>query len=190
VVELKHCPFCGGKATRSHGGEDAKAYFGTGCADQRCPAHLFALLHRSQVEADAAWNRRAEGLLTVGTLVSAPTCGGNAAGAFRVTAIEEEAAGRVRVRGRDTCWFLVSDVHIVEGAPVLRVLDESDSFCPKCGHNRDKSSVSSINHGTHQSCQVCAAEWREVAYGVLVAGQQVYAPAGIDGAAPGGRERK
>lgn len=59
MVELKHCPFCGGKAARSHGGEGAKTYFGTGCADQGCPAHLFALVHRTQADADAVWNRRA-----------------------------------------------------------------------------------------------------------------------------------
>ena len=47
------------------------------------------------------------------------------------------------------------------GVPVVRVLDRADAFCPKCGHNRDTSSVSSIDHGEHQSCQLCGAEWRE-----------------------------
>jgi formate dehydrogenase maturation protein FdhE len=43
-----------------------------------------------------------------------------------------------------------------------RVLDATDPFCPKCGHNRDKSSVSSIDHGAgRRSCQMCGAEWTE-----------------------------
>lgn len=43
-----------------------------------------------------------------------------------------------------------------------RVLLESDAFCPYCGHNRDTSSVSSIDHenGTF-SCQVCNARWKQ-----------------------------
>lgn len=49
---------------------------------------------------------------------------------------------------------------------VGRVLDPSDPFCPKCGHNRDTSSVSSIDHGGgRQSCQKCGAAWREVPHG-------------------------
>lgn len=56
------------------------------------------------------------------------------------------------------------------GVPVLRVLDAADAFCPKCGHNRDRSSVSSIDHGSHQSCQLCGAEWREAADGVQEGG--------------------
>lgn len=44
----------------------------------------------------------------------------------------------------------------------LRVLDQSDSFCPSCGHNRDKSSVSSIdNEDGTRSCQMCNARWIE-----------------------------
>ena len=44
-----------------------------------------------------------------------------------------------------------------------RVLLDSDPFCPKCGHNRDRSSVSSINNedGT-RSCQMCGTRWTEV----------------------------
>lgn len=48
------------------------------------------------------------------------------------------------------------------GATPFRVLDHADSFCPRCGHNRDTSSVSSIDHGDHRSCQKCGAAWREV----------------------------
>lgn len=44
-----------------------------------------------------------------------------------------------------------------------RTLFASDPFCPACGHNRDKSSVSSINHedGTN-SCQMCGIRWSEI----------------------------
>jgi transcription elongation factor Elf1 len=43
-----------------------------------------------------------------------------------------------------------------------RVLDPADPFCPKCGHNRDASSVSSIDYGDgRKSCQMCGATWRE-----------------------------
>jgi hypothetical protein len=53
---MKPCPFCGGPARRSNGGE----WFGTGCdGSTKCPAFLSGLMHRSQEEADAAWNRRA-----------------------------------------------------------------------------------------------------------------------------------
>ena len=52
-------------------------------------------------------------------------------------------------------------------AEPMRVLFESDPFCPKCGHNRDRSSVSSIDgskdpaYGYHY-CQMCRSQWREV----------------------------
>ena len=49
----------------------------------------------------------------------------------------------------------------------VRVLAGADPFCPKCGHNRDTSSVSSIDHGTHQACQLCGTAWRELPAGVL-----------------------
>jgi hypothetical protein len=44
-----------------------------------------------------------------------------------------------------------------------RVLFEEDAYCPSCGHNRDKSSVSTIDHqdGT-RSCQLCGTRWLEV----------------------------
>lgn len=49
-------------------------------------------------------------------------------------------------------------------AAAQRVLHESDAYCPKCGHNRDKSSVSTIDmqDGTRQ-CQMCGTGWREIA---------------------------
>lgn len=48
--------------------------------------------------------------------------------------------------------------------PPVRVLDAADQFCPKCGHNRDTSSVSSVDLGDgRQSCQKCGAEWIEPA---------------------------
>jgi hypothetical protein len=40
-----------------------------------------------------------------------------------------------------------------------RVLLASDSYCPRCGHNRDASCVSSIdNEDGTRSCQMCSAE--------------------------------
>lgn len=48
------------------------------------------------------------------------------------------------------------------GVPANRALDAQDRFCPKCGHNRDASCVSSIDHGDgRKSCQMCGAEWVE-----------------------------
>src|SRR3990172_4956369 len=49
---------------------------------------------------------------------------------------------------------------LLEG--MMRRLLESDSWCPACGHNRDKSSVSSIDNddGT-RSCQMCGIDWIE-----------------------------
>lgn len=44
---------------------------------------------------------------------------------------------------------------------IARVLKPTDGFCPKCGHNRNTSSVSSIDHDTHKSCQMCGAKWQE-----------------------------
>lgn len=57
ALRLAPCPFCGGGARRTTVGTNA--WFGTGCdGDQSCPAHLRALTHKTQAEADAAWNRR------------------------------------------------------------------------------------------------------------------------------------
>jgi hypothetical protein len=53
---LALCPFCGSSARQSHSG----GWFGTGCdGSTKCPAFLSGLMHRTQAEADAAWNRRA-----------------------------------------------------------------------------------------------------------------------------------
>ena len=44
----------------------------------------------------------------------------------------------------------------------LRVLLDVDSYCPSCGHNRDKSSVSSIDRGDgEEQCQICGTSWQE-----------------------------
>jgi len=60
INTLAPCPFCGGDARRSTGGHGSNAWFGTGCgANPSCPAHLRALMHRTQFDADVAWNRRA-----------------------------------------------------------------------------------------------------------------------------------
>lgn len=48
------------------------------------------------------------------------------------------------------------------GMVSVRVLDEADPFCPKCGHNRDTSSVSTIdNEDGTRTCQMCGTDWRE-----------------------------
>lgn len=46
-----------------------------------------------------------------------------------------------------------------------RILSDNDSFCPSCGHNRDKSSISSIDHGEFKSCQKCGITWEELNIG-------------------------
>lgn len=73
----------------------------------------------------------------------------------------------------DLCYTLAAcldagmPVHDIDGivneqqAP-RRSLSDSDAFCPSCGHNRDKSSVSSIDHGGFKSCQKCGATWTEI----------------------------
>ena len=44
-----------------------------------------------------------------------------------------------------------------------RVLWDDDSFCSSCGHDRDSSSVSSVDCGNDiHSCQKCGAKWREI----------------------------
>jgi len=50
-------------------------------------------------------------------------------------------------------------------APIerARVLFEDDPHCPVCGHNRDTSSVSSVdNDDGSKACQMCGAGWREL----------------------------
>jgi len=62
---------------------------------------------------------------------------------------------------------------ITERAPgALRVLLDTDPYCPSCGHNRDKSSVSSIamDNGERQ-CQMCGATWAEQSSQPPVAGE-------------------
>jgi hypothetical protein len=55
-VKLAPCPFCGSEARQNQGGD----WYGTGCdGSTKCPAHLFGLMHRTQADADAAWNGRA-----------------------------------------------------------------------------------------------------------------------------------
>jgi hypothetical protein len=69
--ELKPCPFCGGPACRSKGGAGKSAYFGVGCdSPAPCPAYLHGLFHRTQEQADATWNRRAQPAETVAPLIA------------------------------------------------------------------------------------------------------------------------
>ena len=56
--QLASCPFCGGAAYQTSGGTGSGAYFATGCHSHKCPAGVHALVHKSQAEADAAWNAR------------------------------------------------------------------------------------------------------------------------------------
>ncbi len=57
-----------------------------------------------------------------------------------------------------------AEARIAELERTERVLDSDDSYCPKCGHNRDKSSVSSIDLGDGvRQCQSCGATWHEYA---------------------------
>lgn len=45
----------------------------------------------------------------------------------------------------------------------MRLLFKPDSFCPKCSHDRDGTSISSIAVGGGvYECQICGAGWREV----------------------------
>lgn len=47
----------------------------------------------------------------------------------------------------------------------LRKLLDTDPFCPSCGHNRDKSAVSSIdNEDGTRSCQMCGTRWQETEF--------------------------
>lgn len=48
-----------------------------------------------------------------------------------------------------------------EQTTTRRTLSDNDSFCPHCGHNRDRSSVGSVDHGDFKSCQMCGATWTE-----------------------------
>lgn len=46
---------------------------------------------------------------------------------------------------------------------VYRVILSDDPYCPQCGHNRDTSSVSTIDHGLGiKECQMCGARWVEL----------------------------
>lgn len=48
--------------------------------------------------------------------------------------------------------------------PAERVLLDTDPFCPSCGHNRDISSVSTIDISDgRKQCQRCSTAWREIA---------------------------
>jgi formate dehydrogenase maturation protein FdhE len=64
-------------------------------------------------------------------------------------------------------WFKAASPYATPGSLEeglrKRALLSTDCHCPSCGHNRCKSSVSSIDNddGTHY-CQRCSAEWREI----------------------------
>jgi len=55
----------------------------------------------------------------------------------------------------------------------VRRLLASDSWCPACGHNRDTSSVSSIdNEDGTRACQLCGVNWIEVAAAPSAGGEE------------------
>jgi len=60
MADLKTCPFCGSapELRSSHG------WHAVGCNTTKCPAHIHALVHRSEAEAVTAWNTRAPGVET------------------------------------------------------------------------------------------------------------------------------
>jgi hypothetical protein len=79
----------------------------------------------------------------------------------------------------DLWQHLLDEVQRLSSRPAIieecaRVLLDTDAFCPSCGHNRDKSSVSSIDmeDGKHE-CQMCGIQWSESA---LAPGGQNAAP--------------
>lgn len=44
----------------------------------------------------------------------------------------------------------------------MRLLYAHDAFCPSCGHNRDKSSISTISYANEiKECQMCGCVWQE-----------------------------
>lgn len=46
---------------------------------------------------------------------------------------------------------------------ICRTLLDIDPYCPKCGHNRNTSSVSTIDYGHGmKQCQMCGEMWAEV----------------------------
>ena len=89
-----------------------------------------------------------------------------------VTADNRRANGSIWMLTRDKhclfcsmrCAAKYGIEHALMHDIVERLLSPEDSFCPSCGHNRDKSSVSTIAHddGTKE-CQMCGAKWREAA---------------------------
>jgi len=55
----------------------------------------------------------------------------------------------------------------------VRRLLASDSWCPTCGHNRDTSSVSSIdNEDGTRSCQLCGVNWVELSAAPSAGGEE------------------
>lgn len=56
-IELKPCPFCGGKASL-HSDTDGPTWF-VGCSNSECPVEPHLYLNKGD-EAAQVWNRRAE----------------------------------------------------------------------------------------------------------------------------------
>lgn len=58
MMELRNCPFCGGKAIMKLGGHyDGRLEYTPQCSDKKCPGRI-TKIWLDHDEAVAAWNRR------------------------------------------------------------------------------------------------------------------------------------
>ena len=92
----------------------------------------------------------------------------------KIAYVDPTKPGIVRFYGADEfdgvlagtrAQMIVDALNATQPAEVeaMRVLTKDDSYCPSCGHDRDSSSVSSIDHDEGiKSCQMCAVRWREL----------------------------
>lgn len=56
MIDLKPCPFCGGKVEISN---DGKGLYRVGCDNANCFTHVFTYWCRTQDDAAEVWNKRA-----------------------------------------------------------------------------------------------------------------------------------
>lgn len=75
----------------------------------------------------------------------------------------KQSAERENERLRELLVRVEAELTTLREQLAARTLLASDPCCPQCGHNRDKSSVSSIdNEDGTKSCQMCGTMWREI----------------------------
>ena len=76
------------------------------------------------------------------------------------------AMARLRAAADEIDKIMAADIRtqfLSGDANPTRILFESDSYCPNCGHNRDASCISSIdNEDGTRSCQLCNIGWIEI----------------------------